>query len=177
MEPTSKLRVVVPDGANALRVVTTEIEEATGIALEPELQEVDGDDLVVELRLADSSICDPKLVVRAVERLSDDLEVLSTWQEAPPPRDPAPVTSQSVFAGPDVAMPEVAQRAFRDGLPTAHWPGTVRVPAGEPKACWQLAVPIRRSDGRVLVGVLQCGGYSHRFGLHEAKALRLGLAS
>jgi hypothetical protein len=84
MEPTSKLRVVVPDGANALRVVTTEIEEAAGIALEPELQEVDGGDLVVELRLADSSICDPKLVVRAVERLSDDLEVLSTWQEHRP---------------------------------------------------------------------------------------------
>jgi hypothetical protein len=177
MEPTSKLRVAVPDGANALRVVTTEIEEATGIALEPELQEVDGDDLVVELRLADSSICDPKLVVRAVERLSDDLEVLSTWQEASPPRDPAPVTSQSVFAGPDVAMPEVALRAFRDGLPTAQWPGTFRVPVGEATACWQLAVPMRRSNGQVVVGVQRRSGYSHRFGVGEAKALRLGLAS
>jgi hypothetical protein len=177
MEPTSKLRVAVPDGANALRVVTAEIEEATGIAFEPELQEVDGGDLVVELRLADSSIGDSKLVVRAVERLSDDLEVLSTWQEAPPPRDPAPVMSPSVFAGTDVAMPEVAQRAFRDDLPTAKWPGTFRVPVGEPKACWQLAVPMRRSNGQVLVGVLQRSGYSHRFGVHEAKALRLGLAS
>jgi hypothetical protein len=177
MEPTSKLRVVVPDGANALRVVTTEIEEATGIALEPELQEVDGGDLVVELRLADSSNCDSRLVVRAVERLSDDLEVLSTWQEAPPTHDPAPVTSQSVFAGPDVAMPEVALRAFRDRLPTAQWPGTFRVPVGEATACWQLAVPMRRSNGQVLVGVLQRSGYSHRFGVREAKAVRLGLAS
>ena len=177
MEPTSKLRVAVPDGANALRFVTAEIEEATGIALEPELQEVDGGDLVVELRLADWSICDSKLVVRAVERLSDDLEVLSTWQEAPPPRDPAPVTSQSVFASTDVAMPEVAQRAFRDDLPTAQWPRSSRVPGGEQKACWQLAVPMRRSNGQVLVGVQQRSGYSHRFGVHEAKALRLGLAS
>jgi hypothetical protein len=140
--------------------------------MEPVLQEV-----VVELCLADSSMCDSKLVVRAVERLSDDLEVLSAWQEAPPPRDPAPVTSQSVFAGTDVAMPQVAQRAFRDDLPTARWPGTHSVPAGEPTACWQLAVPMRRSNGEVLVGVLQRSGYSRRFGVREARALRLGLAS
>ena len=177
MKPTSKLRVAVPDGANALRVVTTEIEEATGIALEPELQEVDRGDLVVELRLADSSICDSKLVVRAVERLSDDLEVLSTWREAPPPRDLTPVTSQSVFAAADLAMPEVAQRACRDDLPTAQWPGTSRVPVDAPRACWQLAVPMRRSNGQVLVGVLERSGYSRRFGVHEAKALQLGLAS
>lgn len=38
MEPTSKLRVAVPDGENALQVVTTEIEEATGIGFEPEFR-------------------------------------------------------------------------------------------------------------------------------------------
>ena len=64
MEPTNKLRVAIPDGKNALQVVTAEIEEATGIGLEPEFQEVDQGDLVVELRLADSSFTDSPAVVR-----------------------------------------------------------------------------------------------------------------
>jgi len=177
MEPTSKLRVALPDREDALQVVTSEIEEATGIGFEPEFQEVDRGDLVVELRHASSSAIDSKLVARAVERLSDDLEVLSTWQESAPPRTPVPATSQAVFTGTGVPMPEVAQRALRDDLPTAQWPGAFRVPVGEPKPYWQLAVPMHRSDGRVLVGVIQRSGYSRRFGVHEGAALRLGLAS
>lgn len=133
---------------------------------------------MVELRHASSDLIDTKLVVRAVERLSDDVEVLSTWQEAaPPPRTPVPATGRAVLAGTGVPMPEVAQRALRDDLPTAKWPGASRVPVGEPKACWQLAVPVHRTDGQVLVGVMQRRGYSRRFGVHEATALRLGLAS
>ena len=177
MEPTSKLRVALPDGENALQVVTSEIEEATGIGFEPELQEVDRGDLVVELRHTGSSPIDARLVGRAVERLAGDLEVLSTWQESAPPRTPVPATTQAVFAGTGAPMPEVAQRALRDDLPTAKWPGALRVPVGEPNACWQLAVPMHRRDGRVLVGVMQRSGYSRRFGVHEAAALRLGLAS
>lgn len=166
MEPTSKLRVAIADGEDALQVVTAEIEEAIGIGVEPEFQEIERGDLVVELRLADPSVPDSRLVAHAVERLSGDIEVLSAWQEVPLIRDPTPTTSQSVFAGTEGAMPEVAQRAIRDELPTATW-----------KSSWQLAVPVQRGDGQVFVGVQDRQGYSRRFGLHEVNALRLGLAS
>jgi hypothetical protein len=173
MEPTGKLRVAIPDRDNALEVVTTEIEEATGISVAPEFQEIDRGDLVVEVRLDDADAADAELVAHAVERLSGSVVVLSSWQEVATPAPTTALASQSVFVGAETPMPEVARRALQDDLPTAKWPSNV----GDPKGYWQVAVPFHRHDGEVVVGFQQRSGYSRRFGTHEVAALRLGLAS
>ena len=64
MEPTSKLRVVTADAPEALRVIRQEVEEATGLAAQPEIQEVERSELVVELRLAGATVVAPGLVAR-----------------------------------------------------------------------------------------------------------------
>ena len=173
MAHTGKLRVAVPDGLQALQVVTTGIEEATGVCIEPELQEIDRGDLVVELRLTDAAVADARLFANTVEHLSEELVVLSSWQEVAAPALATPMASQHVYVGTEAAMPDVARRALRDDLPTAKWPSG----AGELKGFWQVAVPFRRKDGEVLVGVQQRRGYSRRFGAQEVKALWWGLAS
>lgn len=173
MTTTGKLRVAVTDGSQALQFVTSGIEDATGVAIEPEFQEIDRGDLVVELRLPSANVADAKLVAHALDYLSDDLVVLSSWQEEPRPASASPLISHSVFVGAGTPMPDVARRALRDDLPTAKWPTRV----GELKGYWQVAVPFHRSDGEVLVGFQRRRGYSRRFGAHEVKALRLGLAS
>ncbi len=123
MRPTSKLRVVTSDSPDALAIIRQEVEGATGLAVEPEIQEIDGPDLVVELRLLESSAVVPGLVARAVERSTDGLDVLSTWNEGGWFADPAPVPvpSQLILDGLDAHLPPVVRRALRDDLPTAQW--------------------------------------------------------
>lgn len=181
MEPTSKLRVVTTDGPDALRVVRQEVEEATGRAAEPEIQEVDGRELVVELALAGPTAVAPGLVARAVVRSSRGLDVLSTWNEAPRASDPTPASGQVILDGLDDHLPAVVRRALRDELPTAQWQSAgadagTRLP-GDGRPAWQLAVPVMRPDGRPLVGYQQRRGYSFRFGAHDVRAARVDLAS
>jgi hypothetical protein len=181
MEPTSKLRVVTADAPDALRVVRQLVEEATGLAAEPEIQEVDGSELVVELRLAGPTVAAPGLVARAVGRSSRDLDVLSTWNEALPMIDPAPASGQVILDGYDDHLPAVVRRALRDHLPTAQWqPAGAEAGtrlAGDGRPAWLLAVPVVRPDGRPLVGYQQRRGYSFRFGLQDIEAARVDLAS
>ena len=173
MEHARKLRVAIPDGNQALEVMTTGIEEATGHFIEPELQEIDRGDLVVELRLANADDADARQLTNTIDHLSHDLVVLSSWNEVAVPTPSTPMPSQSIFVGAETAMPEVARRALRDNLPTARWPSG----SGELKGFWEVAVPFHRHDGEVVVGFQQRRGYSRRFGAHEIQALRLGLAS
>ncbi len=128
MRPTSKLRVVTADSPDALHVIRQEVEGATGLAVEPEIQEVDGPDLVVELRLLDSSTVVPGLVTRAVGRSTEGLDVLSTWNDGGRVTDPAPVPGQVILDGLDAHLPAVVRRALRDDLPTAQW-SSVGTPA------------------------------------------------
>lgn len=177
MTPTSKLRVATADVAEALDILKVEVEGATGFAVEPELQEIDCDDLVVEMRLTDSNSADPGLVARAIERSVCDVDVLSVWKEAPLTRVSAPVTGHTVFNGTDDALPDVARRALHDNLATAQWLGTVEGAGRGDQSYWELAVPVVRSDGQAMIGVRRRHGYSLRFSVQDAATLRMGLAS
>jgi hypothetical protein len=177
MAPTSKLRVATPDVADALDVVKVEVEGATGFAVEPQFQEIDRADLVVEMRLTDSYDAEPGLVARAIERSASGLEVLSTWKEVPATLAPAPRSSPEVFDRPGVPMPEVARRALHDDIPTAQWFGAREFTTGDVTPQWHLAVPVVRSDGLSIVGVQRRRGYTRRFCIRDAAAARLGLAS
>ncbi len=177
MPSTSKLRIAIPDIAHALDVVKVGVESATGFAAQPIFQEVECSELVVELRLADSSAADPGHIALALESSADDLDVLSTWTEPPLSRDPTPVPSETVFDVIDDPLPEVARRALRDGLPTAQWFPTISDVAGGDRSYWMLAVFANRSEGPPLVGVRRRHGYSFRFSAHDAVSAQIGLAS
>lgn len=178
MEPTTKLRVVTADRPDALQVVRQGVEEATGLAAEPEIQEVDGSELVVELRLGGPPAAAPALVARAIEQSRRGLGVLSSWHEATPIGGPAPAPGQVILLdGLEDDLPPVVHRALRDEVPTAQCerPGAARARGRVP--AWQLAVPVVRADGRPLVGYQQRLGYSFRFGTHDVAAARVELAS
>jgi hypothetical protein len=177
MTSTTKLRVAVPDMADALEVVMAEVESATGFAAQPVFQEVDHSELVVELCLAGSRAPDPGRIAHAVEASANDLNVLSTWMEPLLRHDPAPVATETVFAVIDDPLPEVARRALRDGLPTSQWFPTTKDVGGGDRSYWMLAVLGNPSDGPPLVGVQRRRGYSYRFSAHEAASARIGLAS
>jgi len=49
MTVARKLRVATPDSSVALRLVQVGFEEVTGLFVEPELQEVDRGELIVEI--------------------------------------------------------------------------------------------------------------------------------
>lgn len=177
MPSTSKLRIAVPDMADALDVVKVEVESATGFAAQPVFQEIERSELVVELRLADSSAADPGHIALAVESSAGHLDVLSTWMEPTLSPDPTPVASEIVFDVIDDPLPEAARRALRDGLPTAQWFPTISDIAGGDRSYWMLAVSATRSEGPQLVGVRRRHGYSFRFSAHDAVSARMGLAS
>jgi hypothetical protein len=177
MTHSNKLRVATADMENALELVTVEVERATGFAVQPVLQEIDRADLVVELRLPDSDAVDSRHIACAVERTASNLDVLSNWIEASMPAVPAPASSESVL---DVArdpMPEVAQRALRDQIPTAQWLDIRGGTAEDDRSCWVLAVPVMRSDGHSRVGVRRRHGYSLRFSAYEATTTQVGVGS
>jgi hypothetical protein len=93
--------------------------------------------------------------------------VLSSWKESTS-SEPPPRRCPDVLGVGYEALPEVAQRALDDDLPTARW--------SRADSSWQLAVP-SVCGGKAIVGMSYRGGYSHRFSAHEAAALRSGLAS
>jgi hypothetical protein len=173
----NNLRVAIPDAADALETVKVEIEGVTGFAVQPVFQEIEGSDLLVELRLVDSNAANPGRIARSVERSARRLDVLSTWKEAPRGHGPGLASSECVFDAGAASMPDVARRAVRDGLATAKW---VSAPGNEAKGDsphWMLAVPLIRRSAPSLVGVRRRRGYSYRFGTHDAAAMRRGLAS
>jgi hypothetical protein len=174
--PVNTIRIATPDTDHALGDVKVEVERATGFAAHLELQEIDSTELVVELRLADSSAVRPGLVARAVERSTGGREVLSAWTEAPFRCDPTPPLEQTLLntGGP---MPAVAQRALRDELPTAQWLSVDGGSTAGGQRQWHLAVPMIRSDGQSVVGLRPRRGYSLRFNPLDAVATRVDLAS
>ncbi len=173
----SKLRVAMPDRADALDMVKAEVLGATGFEAHAEIQELDGADLVVELRLADSGVSDPGRMARTVERSTRDLDVLGTWNEAGPARSPVPTPCEVVFGAGDETMPAVARRALRDAVPTAQWLPVGEDDGGTGRPQWVLAVPVIQSEGRTVVGLQRRVGYSLRFTACDAAGARVGLAS
>jgi hypothetical protein len=103
-----------------------------------------------------------------IEDPSTGLEVLSSWQEeetelksrmSPPPQ---------VIGYGDLSLPSVVQRAFDDLIPTASWQGT----SGPHRPHWLLAVPAITAGGQMVAGIQRRNGYSHRFTVTEAAAIR-----
>jgi hypothetical protein len=173
MTSASKVRVAIPDASFALEVATARVRAATGLRAEPEFQEIDRGDLIVELRLPEVGECPPRQLADLVERSSPDLEVLSAWREPVAHVKPRPSLAGRVMSVDDTALPEVARRAFDDYLPTATW----RPVADGDVAHWQLAVPVVVSGCHVLAIVLRRNGYSFRFSALEAHVLGAALAS
>jgi hypothetical protein len=85
---------------NALNRIQDTFEEVTGLTVEPELQEIDNGELIVEVSVGDSPLIprvlpSTKVVSRAVDRSEFDVSVLSGWVEERPKtvRARLPITS------------------------------------------------------------------------------------
>ncbi|HEY1989103.1 MAG TPA: hypothetical protein VGG43_06540 [Acidimicrobiales bacterium] len=169
MTATNKIRVATADRAGAINLVRAEVESATGMAVEAEFQEIEGDCLILELRVGDESThsAHPTRLGIAVDNAAPAVQVLSAWNE-PAAADPFPQLCNRVLGVQFDTMPAVAHRALIDRLPTAQWDRS--------DACWHLAVPSVFAT-RPLVGVSHRRGYTHRFTSFEAAAIRCGLAS
>jgi hypothetical protein len=177
MTTTSKLRVSVADQADALEILRSEVEGATGFSVEPELQEAEHDELVVEMRFTGLVTPEPQVAARAVQRSRSGIEVLSSWNEQVPARTPAPAILDSLYRTTDATMPPAVWRAARDRVPTAQWIAPTDSEVVSDRSYWQLAVPVLQGDGQSLIGVQQRRGYAHRFGTRDVAAGRLRLAS
>ncbi len=167
MTATDKLRVATIDAAHAIDIACS-VLSAVGLPVRAEFQEIEGASLIIELQLGNESVHTPHPSRRAcaVDNAAVDLEVLSSWKESAS-TDPTPQRCPDVLGVGYEALPQVAQRAFDDDLPTAKWDRT--------DSSWHLAVPSVCS-GKAIVGMSHRRGYSHRFTAHDAAALRCGLA-
>jgi hypothetical protein len=169
MTATNKIRVATADKTGAINLVCAEVESAIGMSVQAEFQEIEGDCLILELRLGDEDTHSPhptRLGI-AVDNAAPALQVLSAWNE-PASADPFPRHCNNVLGVQFDTMPPVAHRALIDRLPTAQWDRS--------DASWHLAVPSVFAT-RPLVGLSHRRGYSHRFTSFEAAAIRSGLAS
>jgi hypothetical protein len=168
MNASNKIRIATPDMAGAVRFACSTVEAAVGISVEPELQEIEGRYLIVELRVDDPSNKNPtpSRIASAVDRSATSVEVLSAWQE-PSPTVARPRDSDSVVTAPDPSMSPIAFRSLQDQLPTAKWqPGS---------SAWHLAVPCARAQQPTVIGISSRRGYSVRFTSLEVESLRNGL--
>lgn len=165
----NKLRISTTDTSNALGIACSQVESAVGLPVQAEFQEIEGDCLIVEIRLGTDAVLSPpasRLAI-AVDKAANGVEVLSAWSE-PVRVTPAARFCEDVFGAEHDAMPPIALRAIVDDLPTAQWDRSV--------SQWHLAVP-SECRNQVIVGMLHRNGYSHRFNTIDAFALRNGLAS
>jgi hypothetical protein len=167
----NKLRVVTPDASSALDVLTAKIQLATGLSVKAELQEIDHEDLIVELRLAEVDDRPPHELALLVEEASTGLEVLSSWRETETELKARAWPQPQVMTYGDLTLPPMVQRAFDDRLPTAGWQES----SENKPAHWLLAVPAIAANGRMVAGVQRRNGYSHRFTVADATTIRNGL--
>ena len=163
------LRIAIPDAAHAMDIACSDVESAVGLPVRAEFQEIESGNLIIELQLGDETVHTPhpSRLASAVNDAVANIEVLSSWTESPSP-DPHPRQCPDVLGVGYEPLPQVAQRALDDNLPTAEWDRS--------DSSWHLAVP-SVCGGKAIVGMSYRGGYSHRFTAHDAAALRCGLAS
>jgi hypothetical protein len=169
MTATNKIRVATADKTGAIALVCAEVSSAIGMSVQAEFQEIEGDCLILELRLGDEKTHSPhptRLAI-AVDNAAPAVQVLSAWKE-PDSAEPLPKHCHNVLGVQFDTMPPVAHRALIDSLPTAQWDRF--------DASWHLAVPSVFAT-RPLVGLSHRRGYTHRFTSFEAAAIRGGLAS
>jgi hypothetical protein len=169
MTAKAMFRVAILDSANAIDVARSDVESAVGLRVRAEFQEIEGTTLIIELQLGDGvkPSAHPSRLASVIDGTVSNLEVLSSWEEATSP-EPAPRQCADVLGVGYEPLPQVAQRALDDDLPTAKWDRS--------DSSWHLAVP-SACGGKAIVGMSHRGGYSHRFTARDVAALRLGLAS
>ena len=169
MNATNKLRVATIDTPHAIDIACSVVFSAVGLAVQAELQEIERGSLIIELQLGNESVHTPhpSRLASTVDKAAADVEVLSAWKESACP-EPTPQPCRDVMGVGYEPLPQVAQRALDDNLPTAEWDRS--------DSSWHLAVPSVCS-GKAIVGMSHRRGYDHRFTPHDAAALRRGLNS
>jgi hypothetical protein len=169
MTATNKLRVATIDTEHAIDIACSVVLSTAGLPVRAELQEIEGDSLIIELQLGNESVHTPhpSRLACTVDKAAADVEVLSSWKESASP-EPTPQHCPDVMGIGDQQLPEVARRALDDDLPTAKWDRS--------DSSWHLAVP-SVCNGKAIVGMSHRRGYDHRFTVHDAAALRCGLNS
>jgi hypothetical protein len=163
------LRIATPDALHAMNTACSDVESAVGLPVRAEFQEIEGDNLIIELLLGDEAlhVPHPSRLASAIDKAVPNMEVLSSWTESTTP-EPAPQKCPDVLGVGYEPLPQVAQRALDDDLPTAKWDPS--------DSSWHLAVP-SVCRGKAIVGMSYRKGYEFRFTTHDAAALRSGLAS
>jgi hypothetical protein len=175
MAAARKLRIVTRDDDEALARLQDGIEEATGLAVEPELQEIEHGALIVEVVLEEPSSYPvtppaPALVTRALETSHLDVDVLSSWVEersGGPARPLRMTDSAEPFSRPEN---RALDRAAVDDVATAVWHPPA--PSGGRSGVWELAVPFRRADRSTCIALCERDGYSYRFSTEEVARFR-----
>jgi hypothetical protein len=83
MTATNKIRIATADRSGALDLVCSEVESAVGMPVRPVFQEIEGDCLILELRLDDDAAQAPlpTRLALAVDTVARDVQVLSAWNE------------------------------------------------------------------------------------------------
>jgi hypothetical protein len=169
MRAINKLRISTTDASNALELACSEVESAVGLPVQAEFQEIEGNCLILEIRLGTEAVLTPPAsrLAHAVDSSAVEVEVLSAWSEDPGLTS-TPKFCQDVRSTDLDAMPPVAHRAINDDLATAEW--------DRARNSWHLAVPSACRE-QPIVGLLHRSGYSHRFTAADVRAIRSGLAS
>jgi hypothetical protein len=169
MTEQNKLRVATLDTDRAINIACSDVESAVGLRVKAEFQEIEGRNLIIELRLGDEADLSPhpSRLASTVDKAVANLEVLSSWKETSS-ADPPPRYCPDVRGVGYERLPHVALRALADDLPTATWDRS--------DSSWHLAVPSLCGGTTIIAMSYRCG-YSHRFTAHDAAALRSGLAS
>jgi hypothetical protein len=175
MTTSCKLRIATADDSGALSGVAAEVRSATGLPVRPALQEIDGQQLIVELRLTPTSFDrrSPRELADIVSRTAAHLEVLSSWREYRSGATAVRRGQPEMVVVDDDGIPRAARRALNDMLPTAEWQPAVAADVSQ----WVLAVPVIGADGRMMAAMARRSGYHHRFVSTDAAALGLALVA
>lgn len=87
MTAESMLRIATPDAAHAVDIACSDVESAVGLPAHAEFQEIEGGNLIIELRLgvgAEQSP-HPSRLASAVDKAVANVEVLSSWKDSSSP--------------------------------------------------------------------------------------------
>lgn len=156
-----KLRVAAPGRTTTVSMIEAEVAAAAGQIPRVDLQELEGDELVVELALApvEGLPPTPAALRRAAALRCPTVRVLSAWEQEDDGGEPAAAVPGTIWLLHDAASHvddfPVAMRAMLDGVPSAEW---------RPKeGVWTLAVPCVVEKGQRVVAIARRRGRANRF--------------
>ena len=117
MTTTNKIRIATADTTNACTLTCSEITAAVRLPVHLEFQEIEGDCLILELRLgSELHAAPPKHLAAAVGNGAPAVEVLSAWNEYA--GQIRPKLCRDVLGSLYDDMPNVAHYALDDNLAT-----------------------------------------------------------